>query len=161
MSDTCEDALSFLEYKRLVEESKREAQRQVETRRARQREASLSPTSPQAQTRSDLVDRSQIAQQRPCGIGCTPVRENPGTSRSRPAATLYVGAAEFFNAWRKRNPELTPSEEAWQECLCDAVVMANANGMFHTREFIEDVRFYYGCWVRELEFENRWNRRRQ
>lgn len=161
MSRSHEETLSFSEYRQLVEKSKAEALRQFEISRAKPQESSLSPPSPPKQTRSDLVVRSRNAQQRAREIGRTPVYERPGTSRPRASATPYVGAAEFFNSWRKKNPELTPSEEVWQECLCDAVLMANANRMYFAREFVEDVRFYYGCWVREIELEDRWNRCQQ
>ena len=161
MSDTREDALSFLEYKRLVEESKREAQRQFEISRANQQKSPPAPPPPPKQARSELVARPRIAQLRAREVSRAPTYERPGTSGPKATATPFLGAEEFFNSWRKKNPELTPSEKAWQECLCDAVLAANANRMHSAKEFIGDVRFYYGCWVREIELKDRWNRCQQ
>ena len=161
MPQTQEERRRFLEYRRTVEESIKETVRQRNARRAKQHDSPQSTASPHDPSRTVLVDRVRAARRCARRSSCAAVYERSGSPKLGPSPILCMKASDFFSAWLAQNPKLTPSEETWQRCLCEATAVANANRMYLASEFVEDVRFYYTRWARELELETYWNRCQQ
>ncbi len=157
------EQLSGEEYRRQVEQGLLEANRQYEIRQARLRAARQLAPAPQVRNRTTLVNRIRserlYTRRNNQASGSTTVYERPSPPRPKSPAPLDIEAAGFFNSWLMENVSLSPSEETWQRCLCAAVAAARRDRMPQTKEFLEDVRFFYGCWEREVEFETRFDRR--
>lgn len=163
MQQPTQNVISYQEYKRQLEEAMSEVERLNDIRLARQRATTQTAPRPRIRSTTTLVTRTRserrFTTRRGQTADYTVVREEPSPPRPRASAPLIEEAAEFFNSWLMENPNASPSTESWERCLCAAVISATRDRLVQPNEFVEDVRFFYGCWEREVELENHWDRR--
>ena len=58
--------------------------------------------------------------------------------------------SEFFNWWRRKNPDATPTEEFREKCLDDAFSVVRPHPSFPRSKFVEAVGKYYDYWSADM-----------